>query len=351
MVLALGAEISMRKPERAVHSMQTIYFGGGTPSLLPVSELAYLIKTVRKCYRTENIAETTIEVNPDDVTPEKLKQWHGLGFDRLSVGIQSFDDADLQWMNRTHSGAQARYALECITSSEFRNTSIDLMYGLPGGSIDKLAGNLERLRTFNIPHFSAYALTTEERTAMSHWVRKGVLIPETDEDVIAQMDFILDYCIREGFDAYEISNFCRTGFRSRHNSAYWDGTPYMGFGPSAHSYDGKRRSWNASNNAQYLRAINAGQTAHTLEMLTETDRFNEFVMLNLRRTEGVDLVRLNKEFPAFSKEFLLDMHPLIGRGEASLVGQTLRLTRSGRHQADRICVELFRTNDSGLTTN
>ncbi len=346
MVKAIVSEIELRTEEGANHTVQTIYFGGGTPSLLPIPALANLMRTVHACYRTDQAIETTIEVNPDDVSPAKLKQWHELGFNRLSVGIQSFHDADLRWMNRAHSGTQARYALDCIASSEFSNVSIDLIYGLPGGSIEKLGENLEGLRTFNIPHFSAYALTTEERTAMAHWVRKGLLIPEPDEDVIAQMDFILDYCTQEGYEAYEISNFCRTNFRSRHNSAYWDGTHYLGFGPSAHSYNGKRRCWNASNNAHYLRAIHSGQIAQTQEMLTETDCFNEFIMLNLRRAEGVDLDRLKKEFPNYLEGILLDMRTLIARGEASLTGHTLQLTRSGKHQADRICVELFRTNAS-----
>lgn len=334
-------EIINRKDEAKNYSIQSIYLGGGTPSLLSGSALEKIISTISAHYQVELNCELTLEANPDDMAPEKLNNWLQLGINRLSIGIQSFHEEDLKWMNRSHSAEQSISCLRAVLASGIQNYTIDLMYGLPGSSAVKLQHNLDQLITYHVPHFSAYALTPEERTALIHLYKTGNLQPPEDIHTIEQMYQILDFCENSGYEAYEISNFAKPGFRSRHNSSYWKGLPYLGFGPSAHSYDGSIRRWNISNNNIYIQQMSSGQSYSEYEILSDTDHFNEYILLNLRRSEGIAIKHIQQVFPEFYAQFLKDIQIQIQRKDIHFDGASYVLSRQGRTQADRISAELF----------
>ena len=273
----------------------SVYLGGGTPSLLRQEVLASLFETIHSCNGIAQGAEITLEANPEDIEPERLKHWHALGINRLSLGVQSFADEDLKWMNRHHTADQAIRAIHAIRESGFQNFSIDLIYGLPESS--HWQRNLEMAFAFNPPHLSAYALTVEERTVLGNRVRKGQQHLLPDEGVEAQYQELCSMASREGMEHYEISNFAREGLRAQHNAAYWKGEPYLGLGPSAHSFSGLERWWNVAKNHQYKQLLNSGSVWYERETLSDTDRWNERLMTSLRCVEGIDEALLRSTLP------------------------------------------------------
>lgn len=344
LVQALLKEIKTRSVELAKFQINTLYLGGGTPSLFEEDELDSIFSAIKSHYHLNSAAEISIETNPDDITPDYTNQLLNLGINRISIGVQSFFDEDLKWMNRAHTAKQSTMAIEIVKRAGFENISIDLMYGLPGLTQKRWQDNLLKLQKFEIPHFSAYSLTLEERTSLHHLVQnKKILIPEDDE-TICQMGHLLDFCEVNNYEAYEISNFCKNGFRSKHNSSYWEGIPYLGFGPSAHSYIDSKRSWNVSNNNEYIKALETDAPYSSFEKLSTTEHYNEYIMLQLRRIEGLDLNYIAIHFPDFLSTVESVLQKQIALKNIHQVNARYCLTRQGKTLADFVSSELFILN-------
>ncbi len=334
-------EIERRSNEASLFNIQTIYFGGGTPSLLGETELRNLFDTIKANYNIDPNSEITLEANPDDINLDYLKQLQEVGINRLSIGVQSFFDEDLSWMNRAHNSQQSFESIEFVVASGFNNFSIDLMYGLPGSNINTWIKNLKTTLQYNIPHISCYALTIEERTALSHRIKeKTIQIPE-DTITIEQMDALLDFCEANQYEAYEISNFAMSGFRSRHNSSYWEGIPYFGFGPAAHSFNKNSRRWNIANNAFYIQAIDNDLPYFESEVLTRANQCNEYLMLQLRRIEGINEQCLENYFAEFALNLISDINKQINKGNILYNNGNYILSRQGKYIADEVSSSLF----------
>jgi oxygen-independent coproporphyrinogen III oxidase len=307
-VNAILKEIELQAKEKFIAGklIDTIYFGGGTPSLLNVAELNSIIQTLQKKFTIATNAELTLEANPDDITANNLQQWKAAGINRLSVGLQSFREDELRWMNRAHTAAESLHCLDLIQKSEFTNYSIDFIYGSPLQKEEDIEMQFEKIATFKIPHISCYALTVEENTALYQKIRKKEL---TDVDHAHQekMFFsVLQQMEKFGYEQYEISNFCQPGKESLHNSSYWQGKPYWGFGPAAHSFNGKNiRRWNVANNSIYLTQIEQNILPFEQEELTMQQIQNEFVMTMLRTKKGIPLVAFEEKFGAEALKFIL----------------------------------------------
>jgi oxygen-independent coproporphyrinogen-3 oxidase len=352
MVLALAKEIEMRKSEFKDDAVETIYFGGGTPSILNVSDLKLLIDTVYSNFSVIENPEITLEANPDDLTPilsfrgtrNLFKEFKAIGVNRLSIGIQSFFEDDLKLMNRAHNSEEAKSCLE-IATQYFDNISIDLIYGMPNMSNEKWLHNIETALSFNIPHISSYALTVEPKTALHTFIQKGI-IPQLDDEV-AQEHFhlLLDKLEENGFIHYELSNFGKENYFSKNNSSYWLGKKYIGIGPSAHSYDGEKRGWNVSNNALYLKSIQENKLPLETETLTKTDRYNEYVMTGLRTIWGISLDRIETEFGKTYLDYLNQQAAKYIEDHLLFVDDNvLRTTKSGKFLSDGIASDLFLLN-------
>jgi oxygen-independent coproporphyrinogen-3 oxidase len=334
-------EIGLQKDFLQGESIATIYFGGGTPSLLTLDECKLILAKIRQEFNIDDGAEITLEANPDDITKEKLVAWKDLGINRLSIGIQSFFDEDLIWMNRAHNAREAIDNLQ-LAITEFNNISIDLIYGSPLLSDDMWKKNVETAINFNIPHLSCYALTVEEKTPL----HKQILLNKTtdvDTDKQARQFLLLMQWLKQnGYDHYEVSNFAKPGYRSRHNSSYWQGKKYLGLGPSAHSYNGVIRKWNIANNNNYIEAINNGKLEIEREVLTETQKLNEYIMISLRTIEGLDLEKIKS---VWGEEKLKTVNErLIRFEENDLVikeANKIKLTEEGMLRADGIAADLF----------
>ena len=344
MVLALAKEIALRKNEFQDEIVKTIYFGGGTPSILEIADLRFLIDEVFKNYNVVENPEITVEANPDDLTEQRIIALSKNKVNRLSIGIQSFFEDDLKMMNRVHNSEEAKKCLE-IATKYFDNISIDLIYGVPEMSNEKWLQNVETALSFNVPHISSYALTVEPKTALHTFIQKGI-IPQPDDEV-AQKHFhlLVDQLEENGFIHYELSNFGKENYFSKNNSSYWLGKKYIGIGPSAHSYNGISRSWNVSNNMQYLKSIAENQLPSETEDLTQTDRYNEYVMTGLRTIWGISLDRIEKEF---GKSYLDYLHQQASKYiEDHLLfvdDNILRTTKSGKFLSDGIASDLFLLN-------
>ena len=342
-VKALIKEIDLQKDFLRNEIVSTVYFGGGTPSLLTIEEASLVLEKIRKEFNLEKEIEITLEANPDDITKEKLLSWKEIGINRLSIGIQSFFDEDLVWMNRAHTAKEAIDNLQ-LAKSEFENISIDLIYGGPSLSDERWEENIATSINYKIQHLSCYALTVEEKTPL----HKQILLKRTvdvDSDKQASQFMILMESLKQnGYEHYEVSNFAMPGFRSRHNSSYWQGKKYLGLGPSAHSYDGIIRKWNVANNIKYIEAINKGVVESGSEVLTETQKLNEYIMIALRTREGLDLEKIKT---VWGEEKLNTMqNRLIRFKENNLinnVGSTIQLTNEGMLMADGIASDLFVT--------
>ncbi|MBL7473857.1 radical SAM family heme chaperone HemW [Robertkochia sediminum] len=352
MIEALMTEIALRKDEMNGEIVETIYFGGGTPSRLSPQELEQIIGEVYKHHAVAEAIELTIEVNPDDLIegdPDKLLQeYKAIGVNRLSIGIQSFREEDLKLMNRAHNAGEALKCLETATKY-FDNISVDLIYGIPGLSDEAWKQNIETALSFGIPHISSYALTVEPKTALEHFIKKGVIDDPSDDQAARQFDILVEALGKHGFVHYELSNFGNPGYFSINNSAYWQGKKYLGIGPSAHSYDGTTRSWNIASNPKYIKSLQQGELPLERETLTMKDRYNEYLMTGLRTIWGVSIDRIRSEFgPAFSDHLLEQSQAHIREGYLKLEedeGETLlKTTAKGKFLADGLASDLFLLN-------
>jgi len=339
LITALLKEMKLQRHYFLNETVETVYIGGGTPSLCSADEIYRILENVFSNYNVASDAEITLEANPDDITKEKSGEWKKAGINRLSIGIQSFHNDELRWMNRAHTAEQAIDSL-ILATTDFNNISIDLIYGLPVSNNEKWKRNVERAITFGIPHLSCYALTVEQKTPLHKLIQL-----KKAEDVNAdcqseQFLLLMKWLADAGYEHYEISNFAMPGFRSRHNSSYWQQKKYLGFGPSAHSFDGNARWWNIANNNTYIQSINNGISAFEKEVLTPVQKMNEYIMTSLRTMEGLDLAALNAtsslELRAASKKY-------IESGLIKMEGNFVKLTNEGKLLADGIAANLFFT--------
>ncbi|HFX18072.1 MAG TPA: radical SAM family heme chaperone HemW [Flavobacteriales bacterium] len=292
LVNAILKEIKLRQPGWENEVFDTVYFGGGTPSILPVEDITLILDSLYKYFKINQSPEITLEANPDDLTPEKLQGYRDLGINRLSIGIQSFRQSDLVKLNRSHTAEQAEDAIKNAQNKGFDNITIDLIYGIPDLSNEDWQKNIQKVLDFNIPHVSAYALTVEPQTALAWQIKKGQFPKVSDDQAATQFDILKRTLTTNGFDHYEISNFGKPGFWSKHNTLYWQNIPYIGLGPGAHSFKDTQRRWNVANNMGYIKGINNAGIYFETENLSPTDLFNEFIMTGLRTSSGVDLDKI-----------------------------------------------------------
>ena len=344
MVFALAKEIKLRKSEFKNEIVETIYFGGGTPSILSIKDIRLLMDAVFQNYTVIENPEITVEANPDDLSKDVIIELSKNHINRLSIGIQSFFEDDLKMMNRAHNAEEARECLE-FASHYFDNITIDLIYGIPEMSNEKWLQNIETALSFGIPHISSYALTVEPKTALHNFIQKGI-IPKPDDEVASiHFDLLVEKLEENGFIHYELSNFGKEGYFSKNNSAYWLGKKYIGIGPSAHSYDGTQRGWNVSNNSLYLKSIREDKLPIETEILTKTDQYNEYIMTGLRTIWGISLARIETEFGISYLEHLnrqaahyIEEHLLF------MDENILRTTKKGKFLSDGIASDLFLLN-------
>ncbi|MEX2597061.1 MAG: radical SAM family heme chaperone HemW [Salibacteraceae bacterium] len=293
LVDALCKEITLRKSELNTR-VETIYFGGGSPSILNNRELSQIFEALQNAFDLSHAKEITLESNPDDHSQEKLELWKSLGINRLSIGIQSFINRDLKLMNRAHNAKEAVSCIEKAKSAGFHSMSIDLIYGIPGQSLEEWQQNIDQAIALSPEHISAYCLTIEAKTALDHQIKQNIIAEKSDEQIEAEYLFLHHKLTKAGFNHYEISNFCKPGKEAMHNSNYWNGKPYLGIGPAAHSFDGNvKRSWNIANNPKYIKALKSGALYSESETLSSTDRFNEEMMTGLRHHLGFDYSKYN----------------------------------------------------------
>lgn len=343
MVQALAKEIQLRS-KSITEPIETIYFGGGTPSILEFSDLKFLIEAVYSNYQVVENPEITLEANPDDLSYDTISQLANSPVNRLSIGIQSFFEEDLKLMNRAHNAEEAKKCLE-IATQHFDNISIDLIYGIPNMSNEKWLENIQTALSFGIPHISSYALTVEPKTALHTFIQKGIIPQPDDEVAAAHFQILVDKLSENGFIHYELSNFGKEHYFSKNNSSYWLGKKYIGIGPSAHSYDGQNRGWNVSNNALYIKSIQENKLPIEMETLTKTDRYNEYIMTGLRTIWGVSLKRIEQEFGERYLLYLLDQSKKYIQSEhLALTGDKLTTTKKGKFLSDGIASDLFLLN-------
>lgn len=337
LVAALLSEIELRKDYLKNEPVETVYFGGGTPSLLQILDLESLIGRIRELFVLDEKAEITLETNPDDISEDKLEAWKGMGINRLSIGVQSFFEEDLKWMNRAHNAKQAITSLRSAVK-KFNNITVDLIYGTPLLTNKRWKRNIDRAVNEGVVHLSCYALTVEPKTPLYKLIREQKTADIDPDKQSEQFVLLMQWMEQAGYEHYEISNFAKPGFMSRHNSAYWQGKKYLGLGPSAHSFDGESRQWNISNNNIYIDSIKRRVIPFEKEILTPTQQLNEYLMTSLRTIEGLDLNRvedaMRNELQAASRKF-------IERGLMVKEGVHLKLTREGKLLADGIAAELF----------
>ena len=346
MLEALNKELILRKDELKNEIVETIYFGGGTPSLLTIDELQFLIEAIYKNYTVGLNPEITLEANPDDLSEEKIIELSNSPINRLSIGIQSFFDDDLKFMNRAHNAEESKKSLT-IAKKYFDNITIDLIYGLPNMSAKKWRANLQMAFDFGVPHISSYALTVEEKTALDSFIKKGTVLPVDENLALEHFNILIEETEKHGFVQYEISNFGKPNYFSKHNTSYWLGAKYLGIGPSAHSFNGAERAWNISNNAKYINSITENKLPIQVEKLTGNNRFNEYVMTGLRTIWGISYEKVEKEFGALRLELLKkNAKPFLKNGLleiklGSFSSPSLVTTKKGKFLADGIASDLF----------
>jgi oxygen-independent coproporphyrinogen-3 oxidase len=334
---ALLKETELQKDYLGNELVETIYFGGGTPSLLTILDLQFQIDKIKKTFSVSDDAEITLETNPDDINEEKLVGWKEIGVNRLSIGVQSFFEEDLLWMNRTHNAAQAISSLQ-LAVKYFDNITMDLIYGHPLLSNEKWKQNVEKVISLNIPHISCYALTVEPKTPLSKMIKEKKKEDIQQEKQAEQFLFLMQWLEDADYEHYEISNFAKPGFRSQHNSSYWQRKKYLGLGPSAHSFDGESRQWNISNNNIYIESLEKNEIPFEKEILTPSQKANEYIMTSLRTIEGLDI---NKIPEAMIRELQSASKKFIESGKLTLKENKLLLTREGKLFADGIAADLF----------
>lgn len=346
MVSAICLEISMRKEEQT-EEINTIYFGGGTPSILPADAISKMLKIIRKNYQVSNDPEITLEANPDDICTAKAIAWKEMGINRFSIGIQSFDQQYLEWMNRAHDAEQSYRCIEEIRNAGFDNFSIDLIYGTPGQSNGEWTNDVQKAIELKIPHLSCYALTVEEDTALHHLIKKWKKEKVDADEQSFRFETLMMMTENAGYHHYEISNFALPGKESRHNSAYWEGIPYLGFGPSAHSFSGNTRSWNISHNPDYINSILKGIRPCSAETLTPIDTLNEYIMTSLRSSKGIHRENIiNRWGTDYAQQIEENITPYVNKGLAMLTNEGWKLTPQGKFLADGIASDLFFLRDN-----
>ena len=342
---AMLSELKLRKEELVeTEKINSIYFGGGTPSLLSSAEVSVLIDEVKRNFNVAVDAEITLEMNPDDDRPDYLEELKIIGVNRLSVGIQSFHEEELKLMNRAHNAQEAFDVLNRIQGL-YDNFSLDLIFGLPNSTTESWQKNVEYALQFNPTHISSYLLTVEPKTVLNHQIDNKQIKVLVEEDVLTQFNFLVDRLQAKGYDHYELSSFGKPGFRSVNNTAYWSEKPYLGIGPSAHSFNGETRSWNISNNAQYLKGISVGKPMIEREKLSIADRYNEYIMIGLRMQNGISLDYIEKNFGS-------DYKTLLKKGVQSQIasqvlywdGDSLKVSRNAMMLVDGIASDLFILN-------
>lgn len=350
MIHAIVEEMRLRRAELPDQALNSIYLGGGTPSLLSETELDLIFQQIYSLFEVSPTAEVTLEANPDDLNQDKIKALWNSPVNRLSIGIQSFSETDLRFMNRAHNAIEARTCIEYAQDAGFENLSIDLIYGTPTTSDEQWARNIEIAMDYDIPHLSCYALTVEPRTALAHFISKGKVKDVDEEQTARQFEYLIAALHAEGYEQYEISNFAKPGWRAKHNSSYWLGKPYLGIGPAAHSFDGDRtRRWNVANNARYMSGMELWSNDPEqmppdlieFEILTDDQRYNEYVMTALRTSWGADLEYINQLHDRYQHHFLQIAQAYLDAGHMVRKENTFRLTEDGKLLADRIAMELF----------
>lgn len=342
MVNAIVREIGMRKGELPQLPLETIYFGGGTPSLLNAAELGKIFDSIQEHFDIRSNAEITLEANPDDLTDAKINELRHSPVNRLSIGIQSFRDSDLKLMNRAHNAKEAERSVKASQDAGLSNITADLIYALPDQSLNDWRENIHKLIALEVPHLSSYCLTVEPKTALAKFVSEGKVRTVPDQTAADHFSVLTEETAKAGFEHYEISNFAKEGFIAVHNSSYWKGEPYLGVGPSAHSFNGTARRWNVSNNALYLKHIFAGENAWQEEVLSANERYNEFVMTGLRTKWGVNVNSVEQIFGSdFRKHLLQSAEEHLKAGRIRMENEVLTLTAEGKFLADGIASDLF----------
>ena len=341
MVSSIAKEMEIRAKE-IDEEINTIYFGGGTPSLLHISLLETLMNSAREHYNINDQAEITLEANPDDIDLEKAEAWKALGINRFSIGIQSFADENLKWMNRAHNAKQSITAIDIIKQTGFTNYSIDLIYGTPGQSMEGWVKDLRTAFELGVPHLSCYALTVEEKTALNSLIQRGELLGVNQDEQADRFETLMQLAADAGYHHYEISNFALPGYESKHNSAYWEGVVYLGFGPSAHSFDGNKRKWNISNNNAYIKSLTNHVLPHKEETLSKKDVLNEYIMTALRQSKGIEKkILLQKGGQTCLNEITNLIKPYLNTQKVVEDETGWRLTNHGKFFADGIAATLF----------
>jgi len=342
MITAIQKELFLRKSELAETTIESIYFGGGTPSMLSFEELESILETVYENYTISDTPEITLEANPDDLTEAKVKAFAGSKINRLSIGIQSFFDEHLQFMNRAHAGNEAKKCLEFATQY-FDNITIDLMYGIPGMTMEQWKENLEIAFSFNVNHISSYVLTVEPKTALEKFIRQGTCPDVSGSESWAHFSMLVEETEKQGYIQYEISSFGKPNYFSKHNSSYWKGATYIGIGPGAHSYDKTTRSWNISNNPLYIKSIAKNSVPITIETLSLDDQYNEYMMTGMRTIWGMSLAYIQKEFGEAYKQYTLQVAAShLHEKNLQLEADILTTTQKGQFICDGIATDFFR---------
>jgi len=342
MMHSIKQEAALRNTYLQGETVSTIYFGGGTPSLVPVQLLKELLDKLYALFTVTDEAEITLETNPDDITAENLDAWKAIGINRLSIGVQSFVEADLVWMNRAHTSIQALQCIQLAQSKGFDNITIDLIYGTPTLSDEQWQQNVQQVIDLNIPHVSCYALTVEPKTALDHMIRTHKLEDVDTDKQAHHFELLMQWLATAGYEHYEVSNFARPGFRSKHNSSYWQGKHYIGLGPSAHSFNGTSRQWNIANNALYIKSIlEENKVPFEIEELTPTQQLNEYIMTSLRTLEGLSLHKIDTTWPMFTMMLEERAKKWTDSNDMIKAEDHLRLTNKGRLLADGIAADLF----------
>lgn len=340
-VEALLNEIELRR-DYINTPIQTIYFGGGTPSLLSAEQIRSIIEKLQLNFDLSNLQEFTLEANPDDININKLADWNAIGINRLSIGIQSFQKESLAWMNRAHIVDQSHQAIQMAQDAGFNNISIDLIYGTPHYTKEHLLADLKIIEDYRIPHVSCYALTVEEKTALNSMIEKGKIENVKTEVQAEHFEIIVDYLNKIGFEHYEISNFAKPGNRSKHNSSYWKGIPYLGLGPSAHSFNGSSRQWNVANNALYMQSLEKRALPFEIELLDQVAQYNEYMMISLRCMEGFDLKHIESSFGKAYSEHTQNVIQILAQKDIFEQKSTSYcLKKSAKFLADGIASEFF----------
>jgi len=342
MLKSIKKEIGMRQSYLNDATISSIYFGGGTPSILKKKEIKSIISTIYRLFNIDKNAEITLECNPDDLDKKQLMAFKEIGINRLSIGIQSFDDSDLKFMNRSHNAKQAKQCITLAKKLGFNNITIDLIYGLPNQSNKKWEENLKKMFDLGIQHFSAYALTIEPKTALKHLIDTKKITTAEDEIIVTHFNTLVKMADENNFIHYEISNFGKEGFFSNHNSAYWKNQHYLGIGPSAHSFNGASRQWNISSNKQYIEKIKTTDSYFEIEQLNNQQQYNEYVFTGLRTIWGVELDEIGTRFGADTqKYFKQQIQNWISQGKVKRLNNNFTLTKKGKLYADGITSDLF----------